>query len=44
MPELPDVEVFKQYLDATALHQRIDGVRVENARLLQGVSKIDVSG
>jgi formamidopyrimidine-DNA glycosylase len=28
MPELPDVEVFKQYLDATSLHQRIETVRV----------------
>ncbi len=24
MPELPDVEVFKQYLDATSLHKKID--------------------
>src|SRR6266566_470619 len=23
MPELPDVETFKRYLDATSLHQRI---------------------
>jgi hypothetical protein len=23
MPELPDVEVFKQYIDATVLHQNI---------------------
>lgn len=38
MPELPDVERFKTYLDATALHQRIDDVHVENARILDGVS------
>jgi len=28
MPELPDVEIFKQYLDATALHQTIDAVDI----------------
>jgi formamidopyrimidine-DNA glycosylase len=28
MPELPDVEVFKQYLGATSLHQKIEKVRV----------------
>ena len=27
MPELPDVEVFKRYLGATALHQKIAKVR-----------------
>ncbi|MFW6324478.1 MAG: DNA-formamidopyrimidine glycosylase family protein, partial [Desulfovibrionales bacterium] len=26
MPELPDVEVFKRYLDATALHKTIAAV------------------
>lgn len=26
MPELPDVEVFKRYADATSLHRRIDDV------------------
>ncbi|PYI49335.1 MAG: DNA-formamidopyrimidine glycosylase, partial [Verrucomicrobia bacterium] len=26
MPELPDVETFKRYLDATSLYQRITGV------------------
>lgn len=28
MPELPDVEVNKQYFDSTALHQTIEGVEV----------------
>jgi formamidopyrimidine-DNA glycosylase len=28
MPELPDVETYKRYLDATALHQRIAHVTV----------------
>jgi formamidopyrimidine-DNA glycosylase len=26
MPELPDVEVFKRYMDATSLHQKIRSV------------------
>jgi formamidopyrimidine-DNA glycosylase len=38
MPELPDVETFKQYFDATSLHQRIDNVDVRDAYILKGVS------
>lgn len=38
MPELPDVEVFKRYLDATALHQTVEEVTVEDPDLLEGVS------
>jgi formamidopyrimidine-DNA glycosylase len=38
MPELPEVETFKRYLDATSLHQRITGVDVESAYVLKGVS------
>jgi formamidopyrimidine-DNA glycosylase len=38
MPELPDVETFKRYLDLTSLHQRIGGVDVESAYVLKGVS------
>ena len=38
MPELPDVEIFKRYLDATSLHQRISGVDVKSAYVLKGVS------
>jgi formamidopyrimidine-DNA glycosylase len=38
MPELPDVESFKRYLDATSLHQRIIGVDVRSAYVLKGVS------
>ena len=29
MPELPDVEVFKQYVHATCLHHRIKDVDQE---------------
>lgn len=39
MPELPDVEVFRRYLDSTALHKTITEVEVETARILEGVSK-----
>ena len=38
MPELPDVEVFRQYMDATSLHQKISGVEVKNDRVLQEIS------
>ncbi len=39
MPELPDVQIFKEYLDATALHQRISEVSLHEPDLLKGVSK-----
>lgn len=39
MPELPDVQVFKEYVDATCLHQEIEGVHLKDAdRLLKEVS------
>ncbi len=38
MPELPDVESFKRYLDATSLHQRIAHVDVLSAYVLKGIS------
>lgn len=38
MPELPDVEVYRRYLTATALHKRIDHVHVECPTLLSGTS------
>src|SRR6184192_3267187 len=38
MPELPDVETFKRYLDATSLHQRISGVDVQDRYILKGLS------
>jgi formamidopyrimidine-DNA glycosylase len=39
MPELPDVETFKRYLDATSLHAPIRGVRAPDERILVDVSK-----
>lgn len=38
MPELPDVETFKRYLDATALHQTIDSVSVKATDLLKDLA------
>jgi len=38
MPELPDVEVYKQYLDATALRQRIADAHVHAPKLLGATS------
>ena len=38
MPELPDVEAFKRYLDATGLHKTIKGVHVANRTILAAIS------
>ena len=38
MPELPDVEVFKQYLDAISLHQEMVKVEVHDGRILKDIS------
>src|SRR5215217_2317531 len=38
MPELPDVEVFRRYVNATSLHQNIESVEVRNEKILGGVS------
>lgn len=38
MPELPDVETFKGYIDATSLHQNIEKVEIEREEILGEVS------
>jgi len=38
MPELPDVEVFKRYFDATSLDQSIEQIEVKEERLLEDTS------
>jgi formamidopyrimidine-DNA glycosylase len=38
MPELPDVELYKRYLDEHALRQRVEGVAVGDARILGDLS------
>lgn len=37
MPELPDVEIFKRYLDSTALHQPVERAEVKSRTILDGV-------
>ena len=37
MPELPDVERFRMYLDATSLHQEVSAVKVHDADVLREV-------
>ncbi len=38
MPELPDVEVFRRYFDATSLHQRVAAVDVMEGRILEDIT------
>jgi formamidopyrimidine-DNA glycosylase len=38
MPELPDVETYRRYLNATGLHQRIASTDVESAAVLAGTT------
>jgi formamidopyrimidine-DNA glycosylase len=38
MPELPDVEYFKTYIDATSLHQTLEQVQVHSAKVLEKIS------
>jgi formamidopyrimidine-DNA glycosylase len=38
MPELPEVETFKRYLDSTSLHQRMTNIEVRDAYVLKRVS------
>ena len=38
MPELPEVETFKRYLDSTSLHWRITRLEVRDAYILKRVS------
>ena len=35
MPELPEVEILRRYVDATSLHQTIEKVEVKNSRILE---------
>lgn len=42
MPELPEVETTKRYLDATALHQTIGRAHVGAARVLHGMTPQDL--
>jgi len=39
MPELPDVEVFRKYLDKTALHQTVKKVEIFAKDILDEASQ-----
>lgn len=38
MPELPDLEIFKQYIDSTSLHQEIERAYIKNTKLLENLT------
>jgi formamidopyrimidine-DNA glycosylase len=38
VPELPELEVFKRYVDSTSLHQNIETIEVKNGKVLGHVS------
>lgn len=40
MPELPDVQVYKERIDATALHREIEDVEVDADGMLYGLSAL----
>jgi formamidopyrimidine-DNA glycosylase len=42
MPELPDVETLRRYLDATALHQRIEDARVRSEQMLEDLDATEL--
>ncbi|NYT02710.1 MAG: Fpg/Nei family DNA glycosylase [Methanosarcinales archaeon] len=42
MPELPEVETFRRYLESTSLHQPIQGVEVRNSLILDGLVAPDL--
>ena len=42
MPELPELEVFKRYVDSTSMHQEIEKIEVKNGKVLGGVSADDL--
>jgi formamidopyrimidine-DNA glycosylase len=42
MPELPDVEVLRRYLQSTALHKAIDGAEVRSEIVLEGIAPAEL--
>jgi formamidopyrimidine-DNA glycosylase len=38
MPELPDVEVFRRYMNSTSLHQKIEKIEVGQERVLRNTT------
>jgi len=44
MPELPDLEVARRYVNATSLHQKIRSVEVRNEKILGDASAHELGG
>lgn len=42
MPELPDVEIFKRYIESTSLHKRITGVHILSRDMVKGASVSEI--
>lgn len=42
MPELPEVEAFKQYLDATSLHKTVEKIEVKASEILVNTSTQEI--
>ncbi len=39
LPELPDVEIYREYIAATSLHRKITRVELRSASILEGISR-----
>lgn len=39
MPELPDVEVYRRYINSNCLNKKIKNVKVKNTKVLENISK-----
>jgi formamidopyrimidine-DNA glycosylase len=42
MPELPEVQKYKQYIDETSLHQPIKEATIKNEKILENINKADI--
>ncbi len=42
MPELPSLEIFKQYFNSTSLHQKIKEINVHNPEILVNITENDL--
>ena len=42
MPELPDVEVFRRYIQSTSLKKKIEDVEVKDERILEGIDELEL--
>ena len=42
MPELPDVEIFKQYLDSTSLHKNIEKVEILAPEMIKEIDRCNI--